>query len=89
MIHFSATLGIEHWTLNSLDRHTTGPSGRHMLAVLGPTFVDRGWSLAGAAGGGNSLSPVTSMALGSLTGAPLNSIASINGLGSETDTQRD
>nr|CAD7264917.1 unnamed protein product [Timema shepardi] len=37
-------------------------------------------SLAGAAGGGNSLSPVTSMALGSLTGAPLNSIASINGL---------
>lgn len=39
-------------------------------------------SLAGQTSGGSSLSPVTSMALGGLTGSPLNTISSINGLGS-------
>ena len=39
-------------------------------------------SLAGQTSGGSSLSPVTSMALGGLTGSPLNTMASINGLGS-------
>ncbi|XP_067010173.1 CUGBP Elav-like family member 2 isoform X5 [Anabrus simplex] len=38
-------------------------------------------SLAGQNSGGSSLSPVTSMALGGLTGSPLNTMASINGLG--------
>ncbi|XP_047119552.1 CUGBP Elav-like family member 2 isoform X11 [Schistocerca piceifrons] len=40
------------------------------------------WSLTGQTSGGSPLSPVTSMGLGSLTGSPLNSMASINGLGS-------
>ncbi|XP_063222566.1 CUGBP Elav-like family member 1 isoform X32 [Bacillus rossius redtenbacheri] len=40
------------------------------------------WSLTGPGAGGSSLSPVTSMPLGSLAGTPLNSMASINGLGS-------
>ncbi|XP_063222574.1 CUGBP Elav-like family member 1 isoform X40 [Bacillus rossius redtenbacheri] len=39
-------------------------------------------SLTGPGAGGSSLSPVTSMPLGSLAGTPLNSMASINGLGS-------
>ncbi|XP_047119544.1 CUGBP Elav-like family member 1-B isoform X4 [Schistocerca piceifrons] len=39
-------------------------------------------SLTGQTSGGSPLSPVTSMGLGSLTGSPLNSMASINGLGS-------
>jgi hypothetical protein len=39
-------------------------------------------SLAGQTSGSSSLSPVTSLALSGLTGSPLNTMASINGLGS-------
>ncbi|XP_023720162.1 CUGBP Elav-like family member 2 isoform X6 [Cryptotermes secundus] len=58
-------------------------SGLSSPALSGLTNTTAGmWSLAGQASGGSSLSPVTSMALGGLTGSPLNTISSINGLGS-------
>ncbi|XP_047119555.1 CUGBP Elav-like family member 2 isoform X14 [Schistocerca piceifrons] len=53
----------------------TGGSGTNLQ--VSPTG-----SLTGQTSGGSPLSPVTSMGLGSLTGSPLNSMASINGLGS-------
>ncbi|GLH15916.1 CUGBP Elav-like family member 2 [Gryllus bimaculatus] len=43
--------------------------------------IDSAGSITGQTSGGSSLSPVTSMALGGLTGSPLNTMASINGLG--------
>ncbi|XP_069682942.1 CUGBP Elav-like family member 2 isoform X4 [Periplaneta americana] len=58
-------------------------SGLSSPALSGLTNSTAGmWSLAGQTSGGSSLSPVTSMALGGLTGSPLNTMASINGLGS-------
>ncbi|KAK7865332.1 hypothetical protein R5R35_006825 [Gryllus longicercus] len=55
-------------------------SGLSSPALSGLTNSTAG-SITGQTSGGSSLSPVTSMALGGLTGSPLNTMASINGLG--------
>ncbi|XP_049834153.1 CUGBP Elav-like family member 2 isoform X26 [Schistocerca gregaria] len=65
-------LQVSPTALSSLTNSTAG--------LLGKTSSTG--SLTGQTSGGSPLSPVTSMGLGSLTGSPLNSMASINGLGS-------
>ncbi|XP_069682943.1 CUGBP Elav-like family member 2 isoform X5 [Periplaneta americana] len=69
-----ANLQVSPTALSGLTNSTAGMS---LLGKAGNTG-----SLAGQTSGGSSLSPVTSMALGGLTGSPLNTMASINGLGS-------
>ncbi|XP_069682946.1 CUGBP Elav-like family member 2 isoform X8 [Periplaneta americana] len=70
----SSASGLSSPALSGLTNSTAGMS---LLGKAGNTG-----SLAGQTSGGSSLSPVTSMALGGLTGSPLNTMASINGLGS-------
>ncbi|XP_049834136.1 CUGBP Elav-like family member 2 isoform X13 [Schistocerca gregaria] len=63
----------------------TGGSGTNLQVsptALSSLTNSTAGSLTGQTSGGSPLSPVTSMGLGSLTGSPLNSMASINGLGS-------
>ncbi|XP_069682951.1 CUGBP Elav-like family member 2 isoform X12 [Periplaneta americana] len=77
-----ANLSVANTTMNPMSMQNlvtlaamTGGNGANLQ--VSPTG-----SLAGQTSGGSSLSPVTSMALGGLTGSPLNTMASINGLGS-------
>lgn len=77
-----ANLSVANPTMNPMSMQNlvtlaamTGGNGANLQ--VSPTG-----SLAGQTSGGSSLSPVTSMALGGLTGSPLNTMASINGLGS-------
>ncbi|PNF20696.1 hypothetical protein B7P43_G00320 [Cryptotermes secundus] len=87
-----ANLSVANPTINPMSMQNlvtlaamTGGNGANLqvspTALSGLTNTTAG-SLAGQASGGSSLSPVTSMALGGLTGSPLNTISSINGLGS-------
>ncbi|XP_067010171.1 CUGBP Elav-like family member 2 isoform X3 [Anabrus simplex] len=86
-----ANLSVNNPTVNPLSMQNlvtlaamTGGNGANLqvspTALSGLTNPTSG-SLAGQNSGGSSLSPVTSMALGGLTGSPLNTMASINGLG--------
>ncbi|XP_069682947.1 CUGBP Elav-like family member 1 isoform X9 [Periplaneta americana] len=89
-----ANLSVANTTMNPMSMQNlvtlaamTGGNGANLqvspTALSGLTNSTAGmWSLAGQTSGGSSLSPVTSMALGGLTGSPLNTMASINGLGS-------
>ncbi|XP_063222557.1 CUGBP Elav-like family member 1 isoform X24 [Bacillus rossius redtenbacheri] len=77
-----ANLSVTNPTVNPMSMQNlvtlaamTGGNGANLQ--VSPTG-----SLTGPGAGGSSLSPVTSMPLGSLAGTPLNSMASINGLGS-------
>ncbi|XP_069682950.1 CUGBP Elav-like family member 2 isoform X11 [Periplaneta americana] len=87
-----ANLSVANTTMNPMSMQNlvtlaamTGGNGANLqVSPTGSSAsgLSSPGSLAGQTSGGSSLSPVTSMALGGLTGSPLNTMASINGLGS-------
>ncbi|XP_063222569.1 CUGBP Elav-like family member 1 isoform X35 [Bacillus rossius redtenbacheri] len=87
-----ANLSVTNPTVNPMSMQNlvtlaamTGGNGANLQVsptALSSLTNSAAGSLTGPGAGGSSLSPVTSMPLGSLAGTPLNSMASINGLGS-------
>ncbi|KDR17425.1 CUG-BP- and ETR-3-like factor 2, partial [Zootermopsis nevadensis] len=73
-----ANLSVANPTMNPMSMQNLVT----LAAMTGGNGANLQVSPTGQTSGSSSLSPVTSMALGGLTGAPLNTMASINGLGS-------